>query len=133
MKTNIYKIKHKRRIIGLLLLLAAALVCLVSCGGKALEGTKNTEGEDMQDTDGVVMLAEITGIDEYIVAEVVESEYTYGTHWVITTENTVFYGADGKRISRSDLAVGNTVQITYNGQVMLSYPPKIVATKICVK
>ena len=126
MESNIYKNKKKQGRIGLLLLLWVVVICLASC--------TDTKGDsDMEDASGVVMLAQITEIDEYIVVEVLESEYSFGTHWVITSPDTAFYGTDGKKISRSDLSGGQTVEITYNGQVMLSYPPKIVATKIRIK
>ncbi|MBO5907448.1 MAG: hypothetical protein J6Q85_04810 [Clostridia bacterium] len=78
----------------------------------------------------VKMTARIDNISEYIEVTVLESEYTFGPHWVITAENTRYFDSDGGQISRADLAAGDTVEILYSGQVMLSYPPKIVAAKI---
>ena len=54
-------------------------------------------------------------------------------HIVITGEQTDFYGRDGEHISRGALRVGDTVEIVYSGQVMMSYPPQIVARKITLK
>ncbi len=80
--------------------------------------------------DRVKMTAVIDNIGEYIEVTVIESEYTFGPHWVITADATVYFDKDGSSLSRSDLRVGDRVEILYSGQVMLSYPPKIVAAKI---
>ena len=100
------------------LFLAVVLPCL------CLSGCAKDDG-------GVKMTARVTAIGERIEVEVLDSEYTSGPHWVITDEDTRFV-KNGRRIGRSDIAVGDTVEIYYNGQVMLSYPPQIVATKISV-
>ena len=78
----------------------------------------------------VRMRAEITAIGEKIEVEVLESEYTSGPHWVIVGDKTAVEDKDGKRLDLSSLSVGDTVEIFYNGQVMLSYPPQIVALRI---
>ena len=127
MKSKVCKNRTIRLGITGLIVLLTAIICLSSC--------KDTKGENggMDRTDGVVMTAKITEIGEYIAVDVVESEYTFGPHWVITSEATKFENAAGKGITRDDLRVGDTVEILYNGQVMLSYPPKIVAHKIVRK
>lgn len=79
--------------------------------------------------DGVAMTARVTGIGDRLEVEVIESPYTFGIHWVIT-DSAAVYGKDGGKISISDIIVGDTVEILYSGQVMLSYPPQIVAAKI---
>ena len=84
------------------------------------------------DTEGVKMTATVTAINDRIEVEVTESEYTSGPHWVIITDNTVFE-KNGRRIKRDGISVGDTVEIYYNGQVMLSFPPQIVAHRIVVK
>ncbi len=78
----------------------------------------------------VKMTAEILSVGEEIYVRVLESEYTSGPHIVITGEATKYFGLDGEKISREELKVGDRVEIFYNGQVMMSYPPKIVARKI---
>ncbi len=80
----------------------------------------------------VKMTATVTAIGDRIEVEVLESEYTSGPHWVITSDSTV-YERDGRKIGRKDISVGDTVEIYYNGQVMLSFPPQIVAHRIIVK
>ena len=108
--------KRAFRLFSVLLLLPVML--LASC-------KRERDGEDT-----VLMVARITSLGERIEVEVLESEYTSGPHWVLTPDETVFENSGGGRISRDELAVGDTVEIYYNGQVMLSYPPQIVAHKI---
>ena len=81
---------------------------------------------------GVKMIAEIKAIHQNrIEVEVVSGDYeATGPYSVITNTETVFLNAEGTRISMSKFKVGNTIEITYGGQVMLSYPPQIVARKI---
>jgi len=80
--------------------------------------------------DSVEMKARIDEIGEKITVTVTESEYAFGTYWVITPKETVYLNKDGEGISRSDIAVGDEVVIRYSGQVMMSYPPQIVAAKM---
>ena len=86
-----------------------------------------------RENEGVVMLARISAVGEKIEVEVLESEYTSGPHWIITHEKTVYESSRGKKLDREDIKVGDTVEIYYNGQVMLSYPPQIVAHRIIKK
>ena len=114
---------------------------LVSCS--LLEnvlGKKDDDNDNLNDHDDgskpgsdFKMTAKITEIDEKIAVDVIESPYTSGIHLVNTAKATEFFGRDGNAISRSDLKVGDTVEILYSGQVMMSYPPQIVAARITVK
>jgi hypothetical protein len=61
--------------------------------------------------------------------EVIESDYAFGIY-IVHTSNAAFINAEGEAISPSDIQVGDTVEITYSGQVMMSYPPQIVALKV---
>ena len=79
----------------------------------------------------VSMTARVTALGDKLEVEVIESEYTFGTHWVIT-DSAEFFDKSGKKITKNDISVGDTVEILYSGQVMLSYPPQIVAAKISV-
>ncbi len=90
-------------------------------------GCQRTDGDER-----VKMTARVTAVGEKIEVEVLESEYAFGPYWVITDENTVFERG-GRKIKRSDISAGDTVEIYYSGQVMLSYPPQIVAHRITVK
>ena len=88
-------------------------------------------GED-KPGDGVTMTARVTAFNERLEVEVIESEYTFGVHWVIT-DSAQFFDSSGKEISASDIKLGDVVKIYYSGQVMLSYPPQIVAAKIVLQ
>jgi hypothetical protein len=79
------------------------------------------------------MIARVCAIGEEIAVFVIEDEFSSGDFLIITSERTIYQTENGEKIKRSDLAVGNTVEITYNGQTMLSYPPKVVASKIVLK
>ena len=115
------------------ILLSSALI-LSSCS-LSIDDFIKTEQEDMGGTDmeNVKMIAEITAIGEKIEVNVTESEYTFGVHWVNIDKNTKIYNETGLEVSKTALAVGDIVQILYSGQVMMSYPPQIVALRIIVK
>ena len=114
-----------KRILAVFLLLILSLSILASCGDEPSDTTP--------DVNGVTMTARIEAMGEKIEVMVTESEYTWGTHLVITSDDTQYVGKNGERITRDKLSVGQTVEIIYSGQVMLSYPPQIVAKKITVK
>lgn len=113
-----------------LILLILSLTACVSKG----EAEKESGSDALSGAhkDSVKMLALVTEISERITVEVLESPYTSGIHWVITPSETVYTDKNGKEITREDIRIGDTVEILYNGQVMMSYPPQIVALKIAV-
>ena len=81
--------------------------------------------------DEYVLKAIVKSVDNpsRLKVEVVESDYAFGIY-IVHTENADFTDATGTSISVSDIRVGDTVKITYGGQVMMSNPPQIVAHKI---
>lgn len=78
----------------------------------------------------VKMLAKVQALGEKLEVEVIESEYTFGVHLVIVGEATTYYDIYNNQITKEDIMVGDNVVIYYGGQVMMSYPPQIVASKI---
>lgn len=100
-------------------LLLTILLGLAACGNR--DKDKSTEYQ---------MIAEIVKIEEKIEVTVVESAIADGPYLVITGKDTAYKNAKGKSITRGDLAVGDTILITYTGQVMMSYPPQIIAISI---
>ena len=105
------------RIAAMLLLLCT----LTSCGGEAI----------IPDDGSPKMRAVITDIGEKIEVNVTEGDYgASGIYLVIINDSTAFLSKDGKSISRDALKVGDEIEIRYNGQVMSSLPPQIVAKKI---
>ncbi|MBE6537229.1 MAG: hypothetical protein E7673_04675 [Ruminococcaceae bacterium] len=126
-----------------ILFTALTLVLVLSLGScAALKGIFNKNdntNDDSENADATKpgsnfkMIARVTEIAERISIDVIESEYTSGIHWVITANATEYFDKEGNAISRSDIKVGDTVEILYSGQVMMSYPPQIVAARITVK
>ena len=115
-----------KRILALFLIFILSVASLASCGGDGNESIPDVNGK-------VTMTARIEAMGDKIEVMVTESEYTWGTHLVITSEDTQYIGKNGESITRDKLYVGQTVEIIYSGQVMLSYPPQIVAQRITVK
>ena len=103
-----------------LLALILILPMLFACG--------KSEKEDMNKE--FSMKAKVTAVSDKIEVEVIESEYTSGVYWIITSDDTVFVNSKEKKISKGDIMTDDTVIITYNGQIMMSYPPQAVALKI---
>ncbi|MBQ7387437.1 MAG: hypothetical protein IJW03_04635 [Clostridia bacterium] len=89
--------------------------------GKTVDGT----------SDSFTMTATVTKVENgSITVEAVESEYAYGTYVVHVSDATVLLSLSGEYIELSDIKVGDSVEIVYGGQVMLSMPPQIAAEKI---
>ena len=82
--------------------------------------------------DEFVMRAEISEITEgEILVSVIEAPHgNSGPFTVLVSSDTPVRSSQGAKISLSDLAVGEVIEITYGGQVMMSYPPKIAAREI---
>ena len=77
------------------------------------------------------MTARIIAVRDRLEVEVTESENgMIGPFWVITPDETVYIGGDGARVGRAALRVGDLIRIRFGGQVMMSYPPQIVASEI---
>ena len=104
-----------------IVLLACVILACTSC-------------EEVEAVDGVKMTAVIKSINENIEVEVIEGEYgASGIYWVKIGSDAAIVNNNGVRITKSSLKVGDVIEITYSGQVMLSYPPQIVALQIKVK
>ena len=89
--------------------------------------------ESENESESFKMIAKINENASEFFVTIIESEYSSGDFCIIVSENTEYLTADGKKIQKEDLKVGDTVEIIYNGQIMLSYPPKVVALKIILK
>ena len=67
--------------------------------------------------------------NDRIEVEVIESDYAFGIYWILTL-STKYYNKNGSQVTRQSITVGETVEISYSGQTMLSYPPQVVAYSI---
>ena len=75
--------------------------------------------------------ATITETDsKSITVNVTESDAATGTLVVLLSEQTKLLDEAGQAIALSALGIGDKVEISYNGQMMKSFPPQIVATVI---
>ena len=109
----------KRKILALAI--ATLTLFLVGCqptGTPPIEGQFNLKA--------IVKSTDTTGSLE---VEVVESDYAFGVY-IVHTSKATFIDSDGQTIEASDIKVGDSIEINYGGQVMMSYPPQIVAYKI---
>jgi hypothetical protein len=86
------------------------------------------EGEDEMPT--FKMIATIDKIGEKIEVTVTEAEYAEGVYWLVISDLTEFEDLQGNSIDISKFSIGDNIEITYNGQVMMSYPPQVAALKI---
>ena len=122
------------------IILIFALCMFVGCDSQdfANQGTNDSPGDNSSQTpsakvDGYIMTATVKTVGDRVEVDVISAEYASGIFHIIVGENTLIYSSDGKEIAKQDLKPGDTVEITYNGQVMLSYPPQVVALRIVVK
>ena len=105
--------------------LVLALVLLCGCTNPGLAGDKD------QNSDSPRMVAEIIAIGDKIEVEVIEGDYgASGVYWINYSSTTKIVSSDGVALKIGDLSVGDKIEIIYNGQVMMSYPPQVVARKI---
>ena len=111
-----------KKIIAFLLLLSLFALAAVAC--------EEAENKDTPTDDRFVMSATVTELGDKILVEVTESEYATGAYLVILSDTVSLTDKKGKEIERDDIAVGDTVKITYTGQVTMSIPPQIIALKI---
>ena len=108
-----------------IIILVLTLGVFCSCRGGSDDNSSTDEG--------FKMIAEIKLVGEKIEVDVIEAEYADGAYLIITSELTDFVDESGKKIDKGDLKEGDKVEITYNGQVMMSIPPQVAALKIVIK
>lgn len=128
-----------KRIFGIFLLIFI-LISSVGCDGAddsvnndGAAGANDAGGADSGiDTSLFVLTAKVTAAanDGRIEVEVIDSDYAFGIYWVLINDETKFLDSEGNKIEEGDVKLGDTVEIFYGGQVMMSYPPQIVAKKI---
>ena len=110
-------------------ILTAALVTMMLFASSCPKYTGLYEPEEPQG-EAFVLKAVVNSVTDRLEVEVIESDYAFGVYWVLLNENTKYENSEGQSISLSDIKPGDTIEITYNGQTMLSYPPQIVAWKV---
>ena len=125
------------RKIGLILLLALSLLIFCSCDEtleRIRESIQNGQDENEENIlpESVTMAGTVTAVNNRIELTADETQYTSGPYSVIITEETKFSFANGNTATLDDVKVGDRVEITFNGQVMLSYPAQVVAHEVVI-
>jgi hypothetical protein len=95
-------------------------------------GCTAVEGEGAHPGEQYTLIGRVTEVGEHFLIEAEESEVAFGPYLVRTSNSTSYTDAQGKQTARDAISVGDRVLVTYSGQVMLSYPPQIVAYSITV-
>ena len=119
-----------KKLFSLLLALCLLALSFSGCSDKAdsIETGGSSEGEDLQMT--AIFRGTVFDISEPLGVEMEETEYSFGPYHVITSDETEYYDKNGSPTSREAIKVGDAIEITFSGQVMMSYPPKISAQRI---
>ena len=106
----------------------SAVILSAVLGAGLASGCSAGRGEEF------IMRAQITEkVAEELLVEVIEAPHgNTGPFFVIISDDTPTFNSQGDKIPLGELAVGDVIEITYGGQVMMSYPPKIAARKIVV-
>lgn len=116
---------------SLLLLFVILLFCsLSSCN---LPNGDDSGNENENPTDTATISGTVTAVTSRIEILADETEISSGPYSVIITDDTDFYFANGAKAAIDDVDIGQKVEITFSGQVMLSYPAQIVAHKVVIK
>ena len=111
-----------------ILMLALAVIMLFAMGCQP--GNHDNGGVEERNENGdFVFKGKIKSLDSegQIDVEIIDSEVASGIYWVLISNETKFQNKSGNKISPDSLKVGDTIEITFSGQVMMSYPPRISA------
>lgn len=103
-----------------LILLVLTLGLLSSCG----------DSDTIDLKADFAMKATVINVSDKIEVDVYDAEYAEGLYWIVFDDNTKVIDEKGKKISIADINPNDKIQIEYNGQVMMSYPPQVYAISI---
>ena len=113
-----------------LLILVFALLSLFGCstetGGEVTDSGSGEGGESVP----FVFRGTVFEVSELLGVQMEETEYSSGPYHVITGEETTYFDESGAPTSRDSVKIGSVIEVTFSGQVMMSYPPKISAKSI---
>ena len=119
-----------KRLLNTIILIATALLLFSCAPTESDTSTPNTEGGNGE---GYKLIGTVTGITHRSFDILItDTQDAYGTYRILLDKSTEIRTKDGKVISKEAIKASDTVEITYNGQVMRSIPPQVVALKIVV-
>ncbi len=75
----------------------------------------------------------VNDIGDNIIITVTDDLYKDQTMIVLVNGDTPYYFADGKKADKSSVKIGDAIEVSFSGQVMLSLPGQISAIKIVIK
>jgi hypothetical protein len=110
-----------------------SLSLLFGCVGDKTEDKNDSSNKAITDSEsGYKIKATVNSVsaDELEVTATEDSEDSFGVYRILTSAETKYEDKDGKAITLSDIKEGDVIMISYNGQVMRSLPPQVVAIKI---
>ena len=113
------------KILAKIIVVALALLALGGC-----ENTDLLPNREKDEDDGYRMVAEIIAVGDKLEVEVIEGEYGASGIYLVNVGEATLYRSEGGSITKDDLSAGDKIEIIYSGQVMMSYPPQIVAKQI---
>ena len=122
----------KKIIKSIIMLLSLSL--LAGCAVVGNEGGIDGRSNDNASVGEYKIKATVNGIldGELEVTATEDEKNAFGPYRALTNEKTKYYGKDGESVSRDNIKTGDVIEILYNGQVMRSYPPQIVAISVIV-
>jgi len=110
------------------ILFIALLALLLPLGACA-----STDGGDLPTNGDFSLQGVVRSVGDTFEVEMTDSEVAFGTYIVITHTATAYYDKNGNEITREDIGIGDCVTVKFNGQVMRSMPPQIVAYSITLQ
>lgn len=120
----------KRIIKSIVILLSVSLLVGCAVGASADTGKKGRNSENEGNAYKIKAVVNKVS-EERIEATVTEdSEDAFGLYHILLSEKTTFFDSDNQSITLADIKENDIIEVEYNGQVMRSYPPQIVALKI---
>jgi len=119
--------KFLKSITFCLLLISLLLSTLSSCKENGGSDMNNIENEEAQE---FVMKAELIQKGEKLLVNVIEAEYASGDYLIIVPSEIEIKGNGTEPLTVESIPEGAHLRITYNGQVMMSLPPQVVAREI---
>ena len=118
---------------ALIIFLALALCIFCSCEKAENADNATTEDTNTATPSEYTLVGTVTAKNTRIELYADETEIMSGPYSVIINDQTEFCYANGASATLDSVEIGDRVEITYNGQVMLSYPAQIVAQRVVIK
>ncbi len=109
------------------------LLLIMSVVGCDFETTSEDNDQTENESEKFVLTASVISVNDRLMVDVIAGEYASGIYSVIIADEAKITDKSGNKINLSDIKKGDTLEISYNGQTMMSYPPQIVARCIVLQ